>query len=105
MLKHRGGEKVKGGFYWKTSNWEIVTLNGRHGTLPGDEKTGYVKIPFLLLVPVALVMSIAYVVFLPFVGFAMIFGFAGHKAAKKMKLTGPVTAPKHETVASSSKHQ
>ncbi len=73
-MKHKGGNETKGGFYWKKRAWEIVTVEGKTGTLPGDEKSEYLKIHGLLLLPVALVISIAYVVFLPVVGFAMIFG-------------------------------
>ena len=105
MLKHHGGEKVKGGFYWKTAEWEIVTVNGKQGTLPGAEKTNYVKVPFLLLVPLALTMSIAYVVFLPFVGFAMVFGLAGRKAAGKVMGKVPVVTSERKEAYSRSKQQ
>lgn len=30
----KGGSETKGGFYWKTGAWEIVTVEGNRGALP-----------------------------------------------------------------------
>lgn len=73
-MKHNGGCETKGGFYWKKGSWEIVTVEGKSGTLPGQSDCEYMRVPGLLLFPVALIISVAYVVFLPLVGFAMVFG-------------------------------
>ena len=68
----KGGSEAKGGFYWHKGDWEIVTVEGKAGTLPGTEKVEYIRIPGILFVPVALIISAAYVVFFPFVGFALL---------------------------------
>jgi hypothetical protein len=68
----KAGSEAKGGFYWKKGEWEIVTVEGKTGTLPGMEKVEYVWIPGLLFVPIAMVISIVYVIFFPFIGFAML---------------------------------
>lgn len=84
-MKHKGGSEVKGGFYWKRGDWEIVTVDGKRGTLPGSEGADYVRVPGPLLIPVALLVSIAYVVFLPLVGFAMLFRAAAGKTGGGMR--------------------
>lgn len=71
-MTRKGGSETKGGFYWKKGDWEIVTVEGKRGVLPGTEKAEYLWIPALLFIPVALLISIAYVIFFPFVGFAML---------------------------------
>jgi len=71
-MKHKGGSETKGGFYWKKGDWEIVTVEGKKGVLPGPEKVEYLRIPAVLFVPVAMLVSIAYVIFFPFIGFAML---------------------------------
>jgi hypothetical protein len=78
----KGGSETKSGFYWKKGDWEIVTVEGKRGTLPGTEKTEYLRIPTLLFVPVAMVISVVYVIFFPFVGFAML----GKVVARKLRL-------------------
>ena len=71
-MTHKGGNETKGGFYWKKGDWEIVTVEGKMGMLPGIEQVEYLRIPTLLFIPVVLTMSVVYVVFLPFIGFAML---------------------------------
>lgn len=71
-MAHKGGSETKGGFYWKKGEWEIVTVEGKRGVLPGTAEAEYLQIPAILFVPVALFISIAYVIFFPFVGFAML---------------------------------
>lgn len=71
-MTHKGGNETKGGFYWKKGDWEIVTVEGKSGMLPGTEQVEYLRIPTLLFIPVVLTMSVVYVVFLPFIGFAML---------------------------------
>lgn len=71
-MTRKGGNETKGGFYWKKGDWEIVTVEGKKGMLPGTENVEYIRIPALLFIPVALTISVVYVVFLPFVGFAML---------------------------------
>jgi len=82
MLKHKGGNPAKDGFYWKKGEWEIVTVEGEDGRLPGGSECEYIKVPGLLFVPAALMLSVLFVIFLPFIGFAMLFVLIGMKAAK-----------------------
>lgn len=71
-MTHKGGSEVKGGLYWNKGEWEIVTVEGEKGRLPGNEDAQYLRIPTILFPPVAMIVSIAYVIFLPFIGFAML---------------------------------
>jgi hypothetical protein len=71
-MAHKGGSETKGGFFWKKGDWEIVTVEGKRGVLPGTVATEYLRIPTILFVPVAMIISVAYVIFFPFVGFAML---------------------------------
>ena len=90
-MKHNGESETKGGFYWKRGEWEIVTVDGKSGTLPGPPEVEYIRVPGLLLVPIALIVSIAYVVFLPLIGFAMLFRALAGKVAER--LPSPARAP------------
>lgn len=71
-MTRKGGSEVKGGFYWNKKKWEIVTVEGQKGTLPGSEDVQYLHIPGILFPPVAMIVSVMYVIFLPFIGFAML---------------------------------
>lgn len=84
-MREKGGSEAKGGFYWKKGQWEIVTVEGKRGTLPGGAEVEYIRVPGLLVVPVALIVSIGYVVFLPVVGFAMVFYAVGGKIFKRLR--------------------
>ncbi|TAM80650.1 MAG: hypothetical protein EPN47_15450 [Acidobacteria bacterium] len=68
----KGGSEAKGGFYWKRGDWEIVTVEGKAGTLPGTEKTEYLRVPLVLFVPITMMISVAYVFFFPCVGFYLL---------------------------------
>ncbi len=82
MLKYKGGNPAKNGFYWKKGEWEIVPVEGENGRLPGGIEDEYIKVPALLLVPAALMLSVLFVIFLPFIGFAMLFVLIGMKAGR-----------------------
>jgi hypothetical protein len=75
----KGGSKTKGGLYWKKGEWEIVTVEGKNGVLPGTEDTEYFRIPGTLFAPVALILGLAFYVFLPLLGFAMVLSVIGKK--------------------------
>lgn len=79
MTKHIGGNAVKAGFYWNLKKWEMVTLSGGGGTLPGATEDRYLKVPIVAFLFVAPVMGGLYAFFLPFIGFAMLAGFIGRK--------------------------
>ncbi len=79
MTKHIGGNAVKAGFYWNLRKWEMVTLSGIGGTLPGSADDRYLKVPIIAFLFIAPVMGGLYAFFLPFIGFAMVFAFLGRK--------------------------
>ncbi len=79
MSKHTGGAEVKAGFYWNLRKWEMVTLSGIGGTLPGNADDRYLKVPIVAFLFIAPVMGGLYAFFLPFIGFAMVFAFLGRK--------------------------
>ncbi len=79
MTKHIGGNAVKAGFYWNLRKWEMVTLSGIGGTLPGSADDRYLKVPIIAFLFIAPVMGGLYAFFLPFIGFAMLAAFLGRK--------------------------
>lgn len=95
-MARKGGSETKGGFYWKKGDWEIVTVEGKKGTLPGTEKAEYIRIPGILFVPVAMVISVAYVIFFPFIGFAMLVKVITTKIRREFQRSG---APAGERLA------
>jgi hypothetical protein len=82
LSKYQGGATVKGGFYWNTAEWEIVTVEGRRGTLADGPGYEYMRIPTLAFIPLSLVFGALYVVFLPFIGFAMLVSMGGRKGGR-----------------------
>jgi hypothetical protein len=82
MLKYKGGSPAKDGFYYKKGEWEIVTVEGKNGRLPGGEELEYIKVPGLLFVPAAVMLSVLFVIFLPFIGLAMVFVLAAVKTGR-----------------------
>lgn len=79
MAKHVGGTDVKAGFYWNLKKWEMVTLSGIGGRLPGNFEDSYLKVPVVAFLVIAPVMGGLYAFFLPFIGFAMVAAFLGRK--------------------------
>jgi hypothetical protein len=79
MAKHIGGADVKAGFYWNLRKWEMATLSGIGGRLPGNAEDRYIKVPMIAFLFIAPVMGGLYAFFLPFIGFAMVFAFIGRK--------------------------
>jgi hypothetical protein len=87
MLKrHQGGAAAKGGFYWHTTDWEIVTVEGKYGTLPGTQESMYLKVPTVLFIPLALTFGALYYIFLPFIGFAMLLSMTGRMTGRGMRV-------------------
>jgi hypothetical protein len=80
-----GGQKAEAGIYWNKGSWDLVTLSGKGGVLPGAGTQEYVRIPAVAMLAVAPLMGASYVVFLPFIGFAMFADFLGKKAGAGMK--------------------
>ena len=94
MRKYKGGSPAKDGFYLKKGEWEIVTVEGENGSLPGDLECEYIKVPGLLFVPAVVMLSVPFVIFLPFIGFAMLFVLVGMKAGKRLEILGRALAEK-----------
>jgi hypothetical protein len=93
MFRYKGGELVKGGFYWNQAQWHLENVEGKSGTLPGDDDTRYARVPTLMLFVLAPLMGALFVVFLPFIGFALLIGMLGAKALGLFRKT-PVATPK-----------
>jgi hypothetical protein len=89
MKRYEGKTKVEGGFYFNTASWELVTVSGKEGMLPGA-KGSYVKLPTIAVLAGAPLFSGAYVLFLPFIGFALFFREMARKtkeASERITLT------------------
>jgi len=93
MFKHKGGDVVKGGFYWNQATWHLENVEGKSGGLPGDENARYARVPTLLLFVLAPLMGALFVVFLPFIGFALLVGMLIAKVMGLFRKT-PVATPK-----------
>lgn len=93
MFKHKGGDVVKGGFYWNQAKWHLENIEGKSGSLPGDESARYARVPTLLLFVLAPLMGALFVVFLPFIGFALLIGMLVARVMGLFKKT-PVATPK-----------
>lgn len=93
MFKHRGGDVVKGGFYWNQAQWRLENVEGKFGMLSGDGTTRYAWVPTLLLFLLAPLMGALFVVFLPFIGFALLIGMLGARALGLFR-TKPTAMPK-----------
>jgi hypothetical protein len=81
MTRWEGGTKVPAGFYWRPASWELVTLSGEGGVLPGGTGERYFKVPVLAMLMLAPAMGAALVMFLPLTGFVM----AGREIARKAR--------------------
>jgi hypothetical protein len=91
MKRFEGGSKVKGGFYFNQQSWDLVTVSGKHGALPGAARDLYLKIPVLLMLLGAPVIGATLVMFLPFAGIALFL----HALYRKV-VPAPVVTPEPE---------
>ena len=66
------GSMVKGGFYFSRDKWDIVTVSGKEGLLPGAAGQRYLRLPVLAVLLLAPLLGGLFVVFLPFIGFALV---------------------------------
>jgi hypothetical protein len=67
MFRHNGGHRVGSGIYWNAENGSMVHVKEER-VLPGEERTIYYRIPFLLLFPLGMVLGGFYVFALPLIG-------------------------------------
>ena len=87
MRELESGNKVPGGFYFDKTSWQLVTVNGDEGVLPGDKAARYFKVPALLVLAGSPVVGGAFVMFLPFIGFALFIRHLAGKAKEKAAVT------------------
>jgi hypothetical protein len=78
MLRHNGGDRVGKGTYWNLANGERVDIKDE-GTLPGEAKKTYYKMPAAAIIVVAPVLGLLYAAFLPFIGIAMLVKLVAQK--------------------------
>ncbi len=70
MKRFNGGDEVRGGYFWHMGNWEVATVAGETGKLPGGPTEQYLRAPLPALLVAAPVMGLTFAIFLPFIGFA-----------------------------------
>ena len=92
MKRYEGGSRVKGGFYFNQQSWDLVTVSGKTGVLPGTAKDLHLKIPVLLMLLGAPVIGATLVMFLPFAGIAL-FIHAGYRKLVPAPTPAPEPAP------------
>lgn len=93
MLKHKGGDTVKAGFYWHAKEWAATVVPPEGGALPGDEGVTYVRTPLPVLLVLAPAMGAVFAIFLPFIGLAMLASFL----TGRLRRSKPHTPPAVET--------
>ena len=71
MTRYNGGTEVKGGYYFKLGEWEIVTVAGERGVLPGGPNDRFMHAPVWALLIGAPILGAGFAMFLPLVGFVM----------------------------------
>jgi len=71
MAINRGGDTVRGGYYWNLEKWDATFVEGPIGDLPGGPNDIYRGIPTLVLLFAAPIMGAVFVMFLPFIGIAL----------------------------------
>ena len=72
MATHLGGETVSAGFYMSVSEWNVETMSGDGGVLPGTAETVYRSVPTIVLLLAAPLLGAAFAMFLPFIGLALV---------------------------------
>ena len=78
MLKNSGGDRVGKGTYWNFNTMARIDITDE-GTLPGDVKAAYYRMPAAAIIVVAPVLGLMYAAFLPFIGIAMVVKLVGQK--------------------------
>jgi len=79
MLKHNGGDRVGKGTYWSLNTLARIDIT-EEGTLPGDGKVAYYRMPAAAIIVLAPVLGLLYAAFLPFIGIAMLVKLVAQKA-------------------------
>jgi hypothetical protein len=97
MLKHKGGDTVKAGFYWNAKEWEATIVPKAGGPLPGGEDVVYYRTPLLVLLVVLPIMGAAFAMFLPFIGMYMLAAFLTGRLRRSKPSTPPAAEAGVET--------
>lgn len=93
MKRFEGGSKVKGGFYFNQKSWDLETVSGKTGVLPGSAADLYLRLPVLVMLLGAPVFGATLVMFLPFVGIALFLHAVAKKALRPFTAARPEPAP------------
>ncbi len=86
MLKHNGGDRVGKGTYWNLTNGERIDILSE-GTLPGDRKRTFYRMPAAAIIVAAPVLGLLYAAFLPFIGIAMLVKLVAQKIGGRVMET------------------
>ena len=99
MTTYKGGDDVKGGFYWKRGKLdaEIVPVEG--GKLPGGPDVTFVRVVWPALLVVAPVLGGAFAMFLPFIGVAMLIAYVTGRLPKAEPRVPPAAEAKIKRAA------
>jgi hypothetical protein len=82
MLKtFKGGDNVKGGFYFNRHDWTMRVAPREGEVLPGGEIAVYYRFPTLMFLVAAPLLGLMFAMFLPFIGLALIAKVAVDKVA------------------------
>ena len=93
MKRFEGGSRVKGGFYFNQKSWDLVTVSGKTGVLPGSSADLHLRVPLFFLLLGAPVFGATLVMFLPFVGIALFLHAMSRKALKPFVAAKAEPAP------------
>lgn len=64
MARFNGGERVLPGAYWNPGTGGLITVREEE-VLPGDDRSVYYRVPFVLLFPLGVILGGLYVAALP----------------------------------------
>ena len=97
MKRFEGLSRVPGGFYFNQKSWDLVTVSGKAGILPGTPSDQHIRVPLLLMLLGAPVFGATLVMFLPFVGIALFVHAVSKKALKPFAAAKLEKAPARAT--------
>ena len=72
MATFKGGQSVKGGYFFSRRDWKLEMVEAPFGTLPGDAGTTWRRVPVPAMLVLAPLLGLAFVMLLPFIGLAVV---------------------------------
>jgi len=93
MKRFEGGSRVRGGFYFNQKSWDLATVSGKTGVLPGTSADLHLRVPLFFMLLGAPIFGATLVMFLPFVGIALFLHAAAKKALRPFTAATPEPAP------------